>query len=809
MAEVEVQPEVDRASRGAPVGLDQGRLGTRERAARFGRGLTLAAIVLCTLAAAFAYGNSLSNEFALDDAHSIQSNAWIRSLAHVPRYFVDASTFSTLRTNVDYRPLLQTSYAVNYALSGYDVRSWRLVNLALHLVVTLSIFFLGRRVVGSRAPFALPGLSREGGDLAALAAALLFAVHPIGSGCVNYISARSSSLTAALLLPAVVLYVRALAEPPARAARLGVGVLFALAMLTKVEAVSLLPVLVLADLLLDPAKQDRALWRRLLDRTLWRRLWPYVVLALLALWLWSSMTGLDDSSTRAGARMTPMVYLRTQLRAWWYYVGLMVAPLDLVADYPSYPLSTSWLEPRVLLALAGWLVVALLALLAAPRAPAISFLVLSFFLYLAPHSSIVPLAEPVNEHRPYLALTGVFLLAAMLLVAALSRLARRPAALLALVVAVLLIPLVALTRARNLDWRDAETLWGDTVRKAPDSPRGQMNYGLALMRRGRYADAETRFRESIRLGPGYHLAYTNLGIVLAAQRKDDDARRAYDDAVRISPAADSPYFWRGRFRASRGDLPGAIADFGASERNSSAPFREWVALAELLDAAGRNDESNQYAARASALDPAGFARERAEFRATVLAPREQPPALPPSATGTTAPAQPAVVVMNEGVELMRTGQLATAEARFRRALEISPGYDLAMTNLGIVLAAQGKPDEARAAHDRALALAPGGDSPYYWRGRFFVEEDDLASAAADFASAVERSPRSVRDLAALADTLTRAGRDAEASAAASRGEAVDRAAFARERAAFAAGVRPRAVARGTAAQTGSSAPATP
>src|SRR4030095_8827866 len=180
---------------------------------RSARRLSATAVVLCVLAVAIAYGNSLSNEFALDDSHTIQSNAWIRSLVHVPRYFVDSSTFSTLKTNVDYRPLLQTTYAVNYAIARYDVRAWRLLNLALHLAVALSIFFLGRRLLGSRAIAPTPGLTPRDGDLASLAAAVLFAVHPIGSGCVDYISGRSSSLVAALALPALTLYLRAIAEP--------------------------------------------------------------------------------------------------------------------------------------------------------------------------------------------------------------------------------------------------------------------------------------------------------------------------------------------------------------------------------------------------------------------------------------------------------------------------------------------------------------------------------------------------------------------------------------------------------------------
>ena len=148
--------------------------------------------------------------------------------------------------------------------------------------------------------------------------------------------------------------------------------------------------------------------------------------------------------------------------------------------------------------------------------------------------------------------------------------------------------------------------------------------------------------------------------------------------------------------------------------------------------------------------------------------------------------------MNEGVELMRTGQLAVAEARFRRALELAPTYDVAMTNLGIVLAARGQIGDAHAAHDRAVALGPASDSPYYWRGRFFVAQGDPERARADFAAAVERAPRSVRDLAALAETLARLGRHAEAGEVAARGEAVDAGAFERERTSFAATVRPPA-----------------
>jgi hypothetical protein len=93
-----------------------------------------------------------------------------------------------------------------------------------------------------------------------------------------------------------------------------------------------------------------------------------------------------------------------------------------------------------------------------------------------------------------------------------------------------------------------------------------------------------------------------------------------------------------------------------------------------------------------------------------------------------------------------------------------------------------------------VALGAGSGSPYYWRGRFRVEQGDSAGAASDFAVAVERNPTSVRELAALAETLARASGGAESVAVVARGEALDRAVFTRERASFAGAVKPHAAA---------------
>src|SRR5260370_37129398 len=67
-----------------------------------------------------AYANHFHNGFHFDDAHAILQNTFVRDLTFIPRYFVDATTFSDLPLNQSYRPVLQTTLAIDYRLGGGD-----------------------------------------------------------------------------------------------------------------------------------------------------------------------------------------------------------------------------------------------------------------------------------------------------------------------------------------------------------------------------------------------------------------------------------------------------------------------------------------------------------------------------------------------------------------------------------------------------------------------------------------------------------------------------------------------------------------
>ena len=675
-------------------------------------------VLTIVVAAVFvAYYNSFKNGFHLDDFDGLVTNPWIRSLKNVPRFFVDPFTLTTIRANCDYRPVLQTTYALNYAISQYNPWSWHLFNLILHLIVVLSLYLLGRTLFGRGRIVETPNLTEKDGDLLSLGAAVLFAVHPITTGIANYMWARSSLLVAAFVLPASVLYLRAMRDQRGLGGFLLPLALYTLALFTKVEAISFLGVLYIAEVLLAPegseAFQSRQQRRRkavtakdseersnsflrqlLPTRAGWRRLLPFGVITVIyfAIRLKVIPPGVNDAWGVYTIDRT--TYFLTQFRAWWYYIGELLAPVQMVADYGAYPTSNSLFDPRVLYALAGWAIVGALLLYAARRAPAVAFLGLAYFIYLSPTSSFLPLSEMVNEHRPYLPTAGLFLLGMLGLFLLARRLAQRPRLLFAVVVLLLALPLVALTHARNKVWKDDLTIWGDTVQKNPESPRAQMNYGLALMARANYVEAEQRFRETVRLAPFWDRAHINLGIVLAAQGKTKEAQPQYDEAVRLAPDSPDGYYWRGLFRSKQGDLAGAIADLQKAVALAHAPLKELQALADNLIRAGRTQEAREAIERGSALDAEAFQTLRARL-----------------SQGNGAESQgnrsdQYLYFINVGLQHYNDKEYEKAIEEFRKAIEAGPNEALGYNDLGAALNGLERWDEAIPLFEKALTIDP-------------------------------------------------------------------------------------------------------
>ena len=161
------------------------------------------AIAAAGLAVAIAavYARALPGPFVFDDQSAIVANETLRALHPLGRVLAQPPDLT-----ISGRPLVSLSLALNYALSGLDPRPYRATNALVHWACALLLFGVVRRTLRS------PRLDRRFGaraDGLALATAFLFALHPLASEAVCYVTARTESLMALFYLATLYLAIRA------------------------------------------------------------------------------------------------------------------------------------------------------------------------------------------------------------------------------------------------------------------------------------------------------------------------------------------------------------------------------------------------------------------------------------------------------------------------------------------------------------------------------------------------------------------------------------------------------------------------
>jgi tetratricopeptide (TPR) repeat protein len=477
-----------------------------EKEPRGGRTL----LVVSLLAAVyFGYTPALQGELQFDDLHTITGNRLVRDLAHFAQ---PGALFG-----VGDRALTTLTFAINYRAGGLAVRPYHLVNLALHFAVVLAVLALGIQILRRLqwpAPFAT-----------AFIAAALFALHPIQTQAVAYICQRAEVLAALFYLAALLLAFRAEARGSAPHYA-GALVCVLLGWQTKPTLASF-PAALLLCWAAFPAGRARAPARVLASLPFW------ALTAFFSSRLLSAVRGTGHGGFTLQS-MTAGRYLLTQSRVILTYLRLIVWPAGQNADW-DFPPSASPLEPRTLLALAA---IAAILLGAAwlwylstrahddelrSLARLASFGVFWFFILLAPTSSIVPVADVIEEHRVYLASWGIFFPAAAAGVLAVRRLAptKRGALAGAAVAVAVCAALSAALYRRAAVWESGVSLWSDAVSKSPGKPRPHMNLGYALAPNDAEA-ALAQFREATRLNDGTvrrdELMQNMAGVLLRLRR---------------------------------------------------------------------------------------------------------------------------------------------------------------------------------------------------------------------------------------------------------------------------------------------------
>jgi tetratricopeptide (TPR) repeat protein len=512
---------------------------------------------LLVLALGAAWSNHFQNSFHLDDFHTIVNNRAIRSLNRVPQFFTTTRSFSDAPEFADYRPLLSTSFALDYAVAGKAIPTvFQMDTFVWFALLIFLLYFLFRLIPG-------------GTHQSAAVGAALFGLHPLAADTVNYVIQRGSVLGGAGITAGLLTWIvwprrmpERLVMDPARtpenwrddvgrkqAAHINelyrriihapLGLYFfpvVLAMLCDPGAAVFAPILLAWILLFEPERGVR-------------KALPAIVVCG---GYWIVQTVLTFRFA-APSRLPLAAYWFTQPWVAMRYLRAFLVPFGLSADTDLQPVDHFW-SPSALAGYAGLALVLRLAIVTARRTRwrAVSFGLWWFLIALLP-TMFVPQRTIEGGTRIFIPMIGLVLAATRTVWIGWEMLSERPGMRIpaTVVAATLGIAVLAVcacqTWLRNRVWDSEETLWSDTMRKSPGDARAYINYGLTQTSTGDPAVILGYFEQAVPLTHHNAALETDLALAFDKLNKTTEAEAHFRDAIAVVPAYPRAFSAYGRW----------------------------------------------------------------------------------------------------------------------------------------------------------------------------------------------------------------------------------------------------------------------
>ena len=529
-------------------------------------------LFLIVAATVLVYGNSLSGRFVYDDTKQIVGNPNLHSWSNAFRAFTsDVWSFQreTLSTDISppyYRPLFTAYLTLNYKLFGLWEPGWHLMNLAVHLTVTIAVYFLLKRLSGNL--------------LVAGLAAMIFGLHTAHVESISWISGIPDPLAALFYVPSLMWYVRYREEGQGKWLIASV-VAFGLAILCK-ETPLVLPLVLCAW---EWTRETSKARPKLRFKELVLQMIPYAVVGAAYLTLRFSILGQLNWKHPFAAQVPESAIWMTVPYVFVSYLKHLIAPFNLSLIYGT-SFITRAADPRFLLPVAILIVLGLvlfvyrkklspqvwigIAMIVAPLLPVLNLKVFH-------HEYLI------QDRYLYLPSIGFCYLIAILIL----RLAPNRAVLAGAVSVVILLALGASTIFQNRIWHDSAALWQRAVYHSPTSWSAHYNLGLAYLGRKQYETARAELLEARRLRPNEAKVLNNLALAQAGLADTVEATANLKAALALDPGLLEAHNNLGTLLYEKGDYSGATNEFSLvlkrDPTSSSARFNLARTLAAMND----------------------------------------------------------------------------------------------------------------------------------------------------------------------------------------------------------------------------------
>lgn len=498
------------------------------------------------------YANTLSHDYALDDAIVITENMYTTDgISGFPGILSKDTFFgffkeegkAQLVAGGRYRPFTLLLFAIEIQLFGPSPWIGHLMNVLYFGLTGMVLYLLLLQLFKLR-------FDTGQAHFIALAASLLFVAHPIHTEVVANIKGRDEIIALLGSIGALYFSLRAYLEKK-NSWNLLAGVLFFAALLSKENAITFLAIAPLSFYFFTKAKTSQII-NRLIPFALAAGLFLLIRFSILGFSLGEAPRELMNNPFLkvVGDQWVPFSFgekMATIFYTLGKYIQLLVFPHPLTHDYyPKHIYLMSWGNWQVLLSLAAYLGLLAVAVKDFKRRDPLSYSILFFLLTLSIVSNILfPIGTNMSERLIFMPSVGFCLALAILAWRLQHKLGKKLVPVLA-GLGLITVLFGVKTIVRNQAWKDNFTLFSTDIYHSPNSAKLRNAMGGELLtqslkpenkpqQQAMWQEAVGHLQEAIRLHPTYKGAYLLLGNAYNYLKQFDQSIAAYQKALQISP----------------------------------------------------------------------------------------------------------------------------------------------------------------------------------------------------------------------------------------------------------------------------------
>ncbi len=633
------------------------------------------ALLILTAAVLLCYSNTLTNPFIFDDIPNILENKHIR----LDRINFDTLLEAAFGSPSQRRPLSNLSFALNYYFSGYWVQAYRIVNILIHIVTGILLYYVIKSALQASwnragkwrvAPVNPTSGCQDGKTLGRtpilpFMTAFVWVVHPLQIQSVTYLVQRMNALAAMFFLLAFFLFITAdtVRQTHKKVMLYALCGISGVAALASKEIAATLPFCLLLYrwfFVLDLKWQH-------IKRELLALILVFAILVVLTIFFLGSHPWEAIQAGYSTRQFTMPQRVLTEFRVIVFYVSLFLFPHPSRLNLDHHFLVSKSLTEPITTILALTLIIGTVVFTAglSRKFRVVSFCILWYLGNLLLESSVIGL-EIIFEHRNYLpSMSLAFLLVWHLCTRFKSR----------RVLLILLCGIVTVfslwTYQRNRIWWDDLTLWRDCAQKSQAKARPVNKLGAALERRGRLQEALHCYMRANQVDPMALLPYYNKGNVLTKIGRNEEAIVEYHRALHLYPGFTKARINLALALANQGQLEAGIAQLEKAIAESPSDPVALNNMGTLLFKAGQLEAAVGHFLRAITQAPSN-----------------------------------ATLRYAAGNALSALDRLDEAIVQYREALRIDPSNAMVHNNLAITLHKNGEIEAAIKVFEAARKLNP-------------------------------------------------------------------------------------------------------